>query len=59
MKKMNEETVIITKREYKLLKIFQLKLEALEQNGVDNWDWYGDAMETYHALLEEYGLKDE
>jgi hypothetical protein len=56
---MNEETVIITKREYKLLKIFQLKLEALEQNGVDNWDWYGDAMETYHALLEEYGLKDE
>ena len=24
-----------------------LKLEALEQNGVDNWDNYEDAMETF------------
>lgn len=30
-----------------------LKLECLDNAGVDNWDWYGDAMQDYKAQLAE------
>ena len=40
-----EETVEISKKRYKELLKAERKLIALENAGVDNWDWYGDAME--------------
>ena len=36
----------------------QLKLRALEAGGVDNWDWWDEAMETYHEWLKEEGFED-
>ena len=29
------------------------ELTALEDGGVDNWSWYGEAMEDYNSWLEE------
>jgi len=49
---MTDETVTISKKEYDRLRKAELKLEALEENGVDNWTWYDDAMATYQAKLE-------
>jgi uncharacterized protein YlaN (UPF0358 family) len=43
---MSEEMVTITKSEYQLLKADAAKLRALERAGVDNWEWYGDAMDS-------------
>ena len=31
--------------------IDKFKLQALENGGVDNWDWYGDAMEEAENML--------
>lgn len=39
-----EDTINITKQEYYALKCSQLKLDLLSCAGVDNWDWYGDAL---------------
>jgi len=30
----------------------QMKLEALEQTGVDNWDWYDEAMKLFREWNE-------
>jgi lactate dehydrogenase-like 2-hydroxyacid dehydrogenase len=49
----NEETVVITKKRLRELEDSELKLTALEQAGVDNWDWYDDAMEEYNRMLRE------
>lgn len=32
-------------------------LTALEQGGVDNWEWYGDSLETLEELDEEKVLE--
>lgn len=42
-------------KENRELKKRDLKLEALEQAGVDNWDGYGDAMD----LLAEWNGEEE
>lgn len=52
------ETITIPKSEYDQLRRDSIKLECLEGGGVDNWDWYGDAMEQYHARLAEEGLEE-
>lgn len=44
---MEEETITISKQEYASLRESQLMLEALEEAGVDNWEWYGDAMQLF------------
>ncbi len=44
---------VISHEEYDQLKDDALKLLALQQSGVDNWDWYGDAMEQYEAWKAE------
>lgn len=44
-----EPMVEITKSEYIRLKEAEAKLQALEDAGVDNWQWYGDAMEAFYA----------
>ena len=50
-----ENTVTITEREYRNLKNRDLKLSALEQEGVDNWVGYDDAMKVYREWKEEDG----
>lgn len=42
---MSKETVTITLEEYKQLCYDAAKLRALEHGGVDNWTYYGDALE--------------
>lgn len=53
-----KETVTIPKSEYDRLRRDSIKLECLEGGGVDNWDWYGDAMAEYRARLDEEGLAE-
>jgi hypothetical protein len=46
---MNESTITISKKEYrKLLKANEWKLR-LEGGGVDNWDWYGESLNSEYA----------
>ncbi len=47
-----EEMVSISKKEYETLKDNSLLLECLERGGVDNWEWYGEAMKEYAKLSE-------
>lgn len=48
---MTEETITITKKEYKKLVEDSAFLDALSAAGVDNWDGYDHAQE----ILEEWG----
>lgn len=41
-----KEMILITRERFDELEHAELKLEALMQHGVDNWDWYEEAMET-------------
>lgn len=47
------EIVTINKKELDRLQAADLKLECLMEAGVDNWEYYDDAMIQYHALLDE------
>lgn len=40
----DEETITILKSEYKELLRCASKLTKLENGGVDNWEWYDEAM---------------
>ncbi len=42
-----EQTMKIDKAEYFELKCAALKLQLLEEAGVDNWEGYGDALSSY------------
>ena len=48
------EEIYISKIEYQELVENSLKLQALQNNGVDNWEYYDDAMDEYEELLENY-----
>lgn len=50
---MEEETVTITKAEYKRLLDRVEFLECLKATGVDNWDGYSEAYEMYVNEGEE------
>lgn len=50
---MSEETVTIPKTEYSALIKASVKLNCLEKAGVDNWEWYGDAMEEFNSEMGE------
>lgn len=50
---MTEETITITKSEYKELTRARQKLSALMAGGVDNWEWYGEALEEFWAEEED------
>lgn len=52
------ETITILKAEYDRLRRDSIAIECLEGCGVDNWDWYGAAMEQYQARLAEEGLEE-
>jgi len=43
---MEEEMVTITKKEYDKLVEDSKLLDALHSGGVDNWEWYEDAIEA-------------
>ena len=34
-----------------------LKLNCLENAGVDNWEWYGDAMDEYEEHLKTLNIE--
>lgn len=44
---LSTDTITIPREEYEALLDDQLKLMALEDAGVDNWGYYGEAMEQY------------
>ena len=46
-------TVEISKKEYEELKDSAWLLQCLENAGVDNWQWYDEAMKEYHKGEEE------
>lgn len=45
--------VKISKQAYESLLDDEAKLNALENNGVDNWQWYDVAMEEYRKARGE------
>jgi hypothetical protein len=49
---MKEEVKVSKKRFIELLE-HELKLEALEAAGVDNWEGFDSAMEIYYDLRSE------
>lgn len=46
------KTITISKEEYDELKDELLFLECLRNGGVDNWDWYGEALSEYQRQKE-------
>ncbi len=56
---MTEETITITKAEYTRLYKADLFLECLTANGVDNWEWYDEAVIEYHKALKAEGLEND
>lgn len=42
-----EKTYIVYENELKELIHDSLKLMALENGGVDNWEWYGDSLNDF------------
>lgn len=49
---MAEEEITITKKRYRELLDCELQLNCLHNGGVDNWDWYGEAMDEYRHQKE-------
>ena len=47
---MIETNITITTAEYNMLCDHSRKLAALEAAGVDNWEWYDDAMATLEKV---------
>ena len=41
---MDDEMVTIPLKEYEYLKARDEELSLLEAGGVDNWEWYGEAL---------------
>lgn len=39
----------LTQAQYDAFKDSELKLQALEETGVDNWEWYDVAMDLYQT----------
>jgi hypothetical protein len=48
-----DQTVTIPKSEYDALIKASIKLSCLENQGVDNWSGYDDAMDAYRAEIGE------
>ena len=48
-----EDTVLVPVTEFLRLLKRNDWLSCLERNGVDNWEWYGDAQEEFEKGNEE------
>lgn len=35
------------------LEDIEIKMNALEAGGVDNWEWYGESLKSYHEQKEK------
>lgn len=46
------------KAEHKQNTLDSYMISALEANGVDNWQWYGEAQDTYKEYLKEAGIEE-
>lgn len=51
---MNEETIMISKKEYKKLLRDREFLQTLLDNGIEKWDGYKEAVEEYES--EDYDV---
>lgn len=60
------DKIEITKEEYVRLKIGEIKLDRLENGGVNNWEWYDESLnpegeESLYKIKEqlkkEFGLE--
>lgn len=49
----NTNMVSISKEEYKYLLKRDDKLQALENGGVDNWEWYSDSLADFYKEYPE------
>lgn len=47
-----EHTTKITKSRLSELEDIELKMQALEAGGVENWEWYGESLEKYNKDKE-------
>lgn len=47
------DTVVISRKAYEKLLDSHRKLTALEQAGVDNWEWYGEVMSALYDEEDE------
>ena len=47
-----DQNITISRKEYEELMDDSLILNCLRNGGVDNWEWYGTAMEEYHSIKE-------
>ncbi|GAA1411832.1 hypothetical protein AUR04nite_00770 [Glutamicibacter uratoxydans] len=47
------ENITISRAEYDQLQRDSDWLRALEQAGVDNWEWYGEAQDLYESWQPE------
>ena len=47
------DTITITREEYHGLKNNSLLLSILQDYGVDNWEWYDDALDEYKKYIDE------
>ncbi len=59
LKDIKNENVILGKEEFEDLVKRSLFLDALIISGVDNWEWYGEAVDVYKKLLLEAGYDPE
>lgn len=46
---------ILTKRELEQLLVAKAELEALEQGGVDNWEWYEESIDNAENYDRDLG----
>ena len=47
--------VEISEKRLRELERAERKLDALERGGVDNWEWYGEALNDFWAQEEREG----
>lgn len=52
-KRIEEATVTIPLQTYEDLLRDRMFLRALEESGVDNWDFYADALENYKQQIKD------
>ena len=53
------DTITIKKSEYDYLIDRDLELTALENGGVDNWEWYEESLKEYKKYKEDKELRTE
>lgn len=47
--------ITITAEEYARLLKAEYKLDTLEADGVDNWEWYGEGFDDFYwEIMDEY-----